>query len=79
MTKINKNKNVSKKKWMYIRSQGNHTECVCRKLNTKSEFAKKTEENELRGAGKNDNSQPKAKQIRKVPSGRQPRGYITKY
>ena len=35
------------------------------------------EENELRGAGKNDNSQPKAKQIRKVPSGRQPRGYIT--
>ena len=37
------------------------------------------EENELRGAGKNDNSQPKAKQIRKVPSARQPRGYITKY
>ena len=40
--KFNKNKNVSKKMWMYIRSQGNHTECVCRKLNTKSEFAKKT-------------------------------------
>ena len=64
---------------MYIRSHGNHTECVYRKLNTKSEFAKKTEENELRDAGKNDNSQPKAKQIRKVPSARQPRGYITKY